>query len=101
MNKRKKQALEAAGFVFGDAKEFLKLTPEEQRLVELRVAVSRSIRKRREQQHLTQSDLAKRMKTSQPRIAKIESGSSGVSLDLMFRGLFALGGTMKDVRITT
>ena len=99
MNKNQKQALEAAGFDFEDAEDFLKLTAEERKLVELRVAVSRSIRKRRERQHLTQADLAKRMKTSQPRIARIESGSRGVSLDLMFRGLFALGGTMKDVQI--
>ena len=35
--------------------------------------------------------------TSQPRVAKIEAASE-VSLDLMFRGLFVLGGTMKDVQ---
>jgi hypothetical protein len=36
--------------------------------------------------------------TSQPRVAKIEAGASEVSLDLMFRSLFTLGGTMDDVR---
>ena len=56
--------------------------------------------RRRERQHMTQTDLAKKLKTSQPRVAKIEAGSSGVSLDLMFRGLFALGGTVKDVWAT-
>jgi predicted XRE-type DNA-binding protein len=98
MNRDKRQALEAAGFVFGDAEDFLELTPEERDLVELRLAVSRAVRARRVQQHLTQAEVAKRLKTSQPRIAKIEAGASDVSLDLMFRGLFALGGTMKDVR---
>jgi hypothetical protein len=39
------------------------------------------------------------LKTSQPRVAKIEAGSSDVSLDLMFRSLFALGGRLKDLRI--
>jgi len=37
--------------------------------------------------------------TSHSRVAKIESGASGVSLDLMYRGLFALGGTPKDVTV--
>ena len=44
MNKDKQRALEAAGFVFGDAEDFLELTPEEQELVELRIAVSRAVR---------------------------------------------------------
>jgi predicted XRE-type DNA-binding protein len=101
MNKDKQRALEAAGFVFGDAEDFLELTPEEQDLVELRIAVSRAVRARRMQQRLTQAETAKKLKTSQPRVAKIEAGASDVSLDLMFRGLFILGGTMKDVRTAT
>jgi hypothetical protein len=54
MNPEKRPALEAAGFVFEDAEDFLELTVEERRLVELRLAVSRAVRKHREQQKLTQ-----------------------------------------------
>ena len=43
MNKDKRQALEAAGWVFGDAEDFLELTVEERHLVELRVAVNRAV----------------------------------------------------------
>jgi predicted XRE-type DNA-binding protein len=100
MDKRKRKALEAAGWVFEDAEDFLELTPEERCLVELRVAISRDIRARREQQHMTQLQLAKKLKTSQPRVAKIEAASADVSLDLMFRSLFALGGTLRDLRIS-
>jgi predicted XRE-type DNA-binding protein len=99
MNESKKRALEAAGWVMGDAEEFLELTVEERQLVELRVAVSRAVRALRERQNLTQTQVARKLKTSQPRIAKLESGASDVSLDLMFRGLFALGGTINDLRI--
>ena len=99
MNESKKRALEAAGWVMGDAEDFLELTVEERQLVELRVAVSRAVRALRERQNLTQTQVARKLKTSQPRIAKLESGASDVSLDLMFRGLFALGGTIKDLRI--
>ncbi len=34
MNKEKRRALEAAGFVFEDAEDFLELTTEERQLVE-------------------------------------------------------------------
>ena len=99
MNKEKRQALETAGWIVGNAEDFLELTAEERLLVDLRVAVSRAVRALRERQNLTQAQVARKLKTSQPRFAKIESGASDVSLDLMFRGLFALGGTLKDLRI--
>jgi predicted XRE-type DNA-binding protein len=100
MDKKKRNALEAAGWVFEDADDFLELTPEERCLVELRVAISRDIRRRREQQQMTQLQLAKKLKTSQPRVAKIEAASADVSLDLMFRSLVALGGRLRDLRIS-
>jgi predicted transcriptional regulator len=67
--------------------------------VQLRVAVSRAVRALRKRQNLTQTQVARKPKTSQPCLAKIESGASDVSLDLMFRRLFAFGGTLKDLRI--
>ncbi|MGO9462789.1 MAG: helix-turn-helix transcriptional regulator [Isosphaeraceae bacterium] len=99
MNREKRRALEAAGFVFEDAEDFLELTIEERRLVDLRLAVSRAVRARREQQHLTQEQVAKKLKSSQSRVAKMEAGAIDVSLDLMFRGLFALGGSLEDLRL--
>src|SRR5262249_55126107 len=96
MNEEKRRALEAAGFVFEDAEDFLELPAEERRLVDLRLAVSRAVRARRQQQRLTQEQLARKLKSSQSRVAKLEAGSADVSLDLMFRGLFALGGSLKD-----
>jgi predicted XRE-type DNA-binding protein len=99
MNKEKRHALEAAGFVFGEAEDFLGLTVEERQLVELRLAVSRAVRARRQQQNLTQAQAAKKLKSSQSRVAKLEAGSADVSLDLMFRGLFVLGGSIEDIRI--
>ena len=99
MNKEKRRALEAAGFVFEDAEDFLELTAEERRLVELRLAVSRAVRARREQQHLTQEQVARKLKSSQSRVAKMEAGAADVSLDLLFRGLFVLGGSLNDLHL--
>src|SRR4051794_33973075 len=97
MKKEKRAALEAAGWRFGDAADFLGLTDDERRLVALRLAISRAIRGRREALRLTQKQLAAKLKSSQSRVAKMEAGLPDVSLDLMFRGLFALGGRLSDI----
>ncbi len=98
MHKAKRQAVTAAGFRVGDVEEFLGLTEEERRLVELRVALSKTVRRLRESQSLTQQQLAERLQSSQSRVAKIEVGASDVSLDLLFRGLFAVGGALSDLK---
>jgi len=99
MNEKRRAAFEAAGFRVGDAEDFLELTDEERRLVELRLAVSRAVRRRRKEQHLTQVQAAKKLGLDQTRVARIESGAPGVSLDAMFGGLFALGGSYKDIML--
>jgi ribosome-binding protein aMBF1 (putative translation factor) len=91
------KSLQAAGFRIGDAEDFLALTDEERRLVELRVAISRAVRRLRQRKHLTQQQLAAKLKSSQSRVAKIEAGAADVSLDLLFRGLFAVGGELTDL----
>ncbi len=93
MNKEKQKALEAAGWVFEDAEDFLELTVEERAIVEMKVKLSRAVRDVREKQKLTQSDLARKLKTSQPRVNKIEAGAAGVSLEQLLNSWFALGGT--------
>jgi len=100
MEQGKRKALEAAGFRFGDAADFLGLSDEEQRLIELRIKVSRAVRRLREKQQLSQQQLATKLKSSQSRVAKLESGSADVSLDLMFRGLFAVGGRLTDLAVS-
>jgi DNA-binding transcriptional regulator YiaG len=97
MNKEKREALEAAGWVFGNAEDFLELTQEERCLVELRLKIARGIRTLRKLQKLTQGELARKMKTSQPRVAQIEAGSAGVSLDQMISGYIVLGGSLNVI----
>jgi transcriptional regulator with XRE-family HTH domain len=64
---------------------------------ELRAAVSAAVRERRKKRNLIQAKLAELLHSSQSRVAKIEAGSNDVSLDLMFRSLFAVGGGVADV----
>lgn len=93
----KKKALEANGYRSGDAGDFLGLSEEERNLVEVRVALARAVRRRREAGNMTQEQLAERIGSNQSRIAKIEAAAGGVSLDQMFRSLFATGGSLNDL----
>ena len=97
MKKNRRARLEGQGWRLGDAADFLGLTPEESALVETKLALSRSVRDRRTKQGLSQTDLAKRLKSSQSRVAKIEAADPTVSADLLLRALFALGATPNDV----
>jgi hypothetical protein len=100
MDKAKRRRLEADGWHFGDAEDFLGLTEEERGFVELRLRLSRAVRERREALNLTQQQLAEKLNSSQSRVAKLEAGAPGVSLDLLLRGYYAVGGRL-DLAIDT
>ncbi len=97
MKSTKRARLEAHGWRVGSAAEFLELTPEEAAFVETKLALSRCVRSRRTAQNLSQAVLAKRLKSSQSRIAKMEAADATVSIDLLLKALFALGAKPKDV----
>lgn len=92
MNPKKRKALEAAGWKFGDAADFLGMTEDERQLLDARVEVAMAVRRQREANKLSQQQLAGRIKTSQPRIAKIEQAATDVSLDQLLRAFAAAGG---------
>ena len=97
MDKFKKQRLEAKGWRIGGVDEFLNLTPEEKEYIELKLALARQVRARRRQNNLTQIEMARMLKSSQSRVAKMEGGDPSVSLDLLIRSLIALGATKKEL----
>jgi predicted XRE-type DNA-binding protein len=91
MDAIKRRRLEAKGWKFGTAKEFLQLTPDEEAYIEMKLALAEALEKKRKERHLTQKQLAEVLKTSQPRVAMIEKGDASVTLDLVVRALLALG----------
>ena len=97
MNKKKKTRLEKAGWEVGSVGQFLDLSPEEREFIELKLALSRSIRELRVEHGWTQSYVAKRIGSSQSRIAKMEAGDSSVSVDLLVKALLFLGASREDV----
>jgi transcriptional regulator with XRE-family HTH domain len=100
MDSEKRKALETAGWQFGDAADFLEMTDEERQLLDARIEAALAVRRQREARKLSQQQLARRIKTSQPRIAKIERAASDVSLDQILRAFAAAGGriAVKQVR---
>lgn len=97
MNKTKRTRLEARGWRVGSANEFLRLSAEAAALVETRLALSQALRTRRVAHGLTQGELARRLKSSQSRVAKMEAGDKTVSVDLLVKALFSLGAKPRDV----
>jgi DNA-binding XRE family transcriptional regulator len=97
MQKTKRAKLESSGWRIGTTSEFLALTPEEAQMVEIKLALAKQVRAIRAELGLTQSQAAKRLGSSQSRVAKLEAPDGSVSLDLLVRALFALGATRKDV----
>ena len=97
MNKAKKERLELAGWAVGDAVQFLKLSEEERRFVEMKLALAGGVRELRERRGLTQAALADRLGSSQSRVAKMEAADKSVSLDLMMRSLLSIGATASEI----
>src|SRR5918911_761675 len=75
MNAAKRKRLEAAGWSVGSTADFLDLSPEEAAFVELKLRLSESLRRRRQSKKLSQAALAKKIKSSQSRVAKMEAGN--------------------------
>lgn len=97
MKSSKKKSLESKGWKFGNAREFLNLSDEEVAYVELKLVLSKNLQEYRREKKLTQEELARRLKSSQSRIAKMEAGDPSVSLDLLVRSLLALGASRKHL----
>lgn len=97
MRKDKRRRLERAGWKIGDAAAFLQLSDEERRFIETKLALAEGLRRLRERQGLTQTDVARRIGSSQSRVAKMEVADPSVSTDLLLRCLFLLGASRRDV----
>ncbi len=97
MQKKKRERLEEAGWKVGSAADFLGLSDEEAAFVELKLSLSESLRERRTTLGLTQGELARRLGSSQSRVAKMEASDPSVSLDLLVRALLATGATPREI----
>ena len=96
MDKKTRIRLEEKGWKVGTVSDFLELSPEEEILVEIKLALSRSLKERR-QSFMTQSELAEKIHSSQPRVANAENGDASVSIELLIRAILATGASPQDI----
>lgn len=97
MRSEKRKRLERAGWTIADAGTFLELSADERRFIETKLALAAGLRQRREHLGLTQTEAARRLGSSQSRVAKMEAADMTVSTDLLLRSLFRLGVSRQDV----
>ncbi len=97
MKAGKRKKLEASGWKVGSAADFLELSDEETAYIELKLKLASRLKDTRIRRRLTQKEFAKRIDSSQSRVAKMETGDRSVSLDLLIKALLALGVTNKDI----
>jgi DNA-binding XRE family transcriptional regulator len=93
----KRERLRKAGFKVGSAADFLGLSDEEQALIAMKLELVEGVKALRSEQRITQAELARRLGSSQSRIAKLETGDRSVSLDLLMRALLSLGASRKQI----
>jgi predicted transcriptional regulator len=97
MKSAKKKQLESKGWKVGTVTEFLQLSPEESAYIEMKLVLSKNLQERRKDKSLTQEQLARLLKSSQSRVAKMEAGDPSVSLDLLVRSLLILGESRRSL----
>lgn len=97
MRKEKRKRVEAKGWKVGTAKDFLGLSPEEAAYIELKIRLAEGLRQRRQEEGLSQMDLAEKLQSSQSRVAKMEAGDPSVSVDLLIRSLITLGASDREL----
>ena len=97
MKKSKREKLKAAGWAVGSVQDFLGLSDAEAALIEVKLALSRTLRDRRQRRGVSQVELAKRLGSSQSRVAKMEAGDPSVSMDLLVSSLLVLGASSADL----
>lgn len=97
MRSMKQRRLAEKGWRIGTAEEFLRLSPEETAYIEIKLKLAERLRKQRLKRRMSQSQLARLVKSSQSRVAKMEAADPTVSLDLLVRSLLAAGSKPQEI----
>ncbi|SRR5258708_11589785 len=90
--------LESRGWKIGNAREFLKLTDQEEAYVELRLKLADALKRQRMRRNLTQADHGE-----DHEVQPVACGENGIgrcfrlSLNLLVRSLLAIGTSNKEL----
>lgn len=97
MKASKRTRLEKAGWRVSSTDEFLDLSPDEAAYIDMKLALSETLKQERVKKKLSQVQFARMISSSQSRVAKMEAADSSVSIDLLLRSLLVLGVPRKKV----
>jgi transcriptional regulator with XRE-family HTH domain len=97
MDPERRRELEGYGYVVTTAAEWLGLSKAESDFIDICLSLRHLIRFARERAGLTQAQAARRLKSSQSRVSKMEAGDPSVSLDLLVTSALTLGATRQEV----
>jgi DNA-binding XRE family transcriptional regulator len=97
VKQNKRYKLRKVGYRVTDTREFLGLSDGEMALIDLKISLIDKLKETRRQRGVTQEQLARRIGSSQSRVAMLEQGRPDVTLDLICRALFALGVSRKRI----
>ena len=100
MKPGKRKKLQSAGWKIGSADEFLDLSVDDSAYIDMKLALSESLRKKRIKKKLSQVAFANLISSSQSRVAKMESGDATVSIDLLVKSLLAIGTSPNELANT-
>ena len=91
MNASRKKRLQTSGWAVGTTRDFLNLSEQESAYIEIKLRLATLLSKRRRSLGITQVAMAKKLGSSQSRVAKMEAGDPSVTIDLLVRSLIAMG----------
>ena len=91
MNVSRKKRLQTGGWAVGSTREFLNLSEEESAYIDIKLRLATKLSKRRRSLGITQVAMAKKLRSSQSRVAKMEAGDPSVTIDLLVKSLIAMG----------
>lgn len=97
MQENRRRKPESKGWRLGSAKYLLGLSTQEEMYIELRLKLAEGLKARRRANGVTQVKLAQTIKSSQSRVAKMESEDPTVSLDLLVKSIMALGAANREL----
>lgn len=97
MKAAKRKRLQEAGWTVGSVSDFLELSQAEETIVAMKLALASKLKGLRKEQRLTQDELAKRIGSSQSRVAKMEVADNSVSMELIIRSLVSLGASRGQI----
>ena len=94
---RKAARLESAGWKTVTVQGFLGLSDDDMAIIEVKVALAKRLRAQRMRAGLSQVEVAKIVRSSQPRVAKMEAADKAVSIDLLVKALVKTGVSVQEI----